>query len=97
MRIGLVRMVALGTLLVGAASLQVGGHAVAQDGAACDEGPADYRECCKQSFAKKPKLSEDARDEDIDACMSQARGGAAGQKPGQQKDDDDDSDENERE
>lgn len=52
--------------------------AVAQGGIVCQYGPASYRRCCAQSYAKKPSLGSRARADDIDACMG--KGGKASRK-----------------
>lgn len=51
--------------------------AVAQGGIVCQYGPASYRRCCAQSYARKPSLGASARASDIDACM-----GKGGKKSG---------------
>lgn len=69
LRFGMTRTLALGTLILGAASLEAG-PAAAQGGVVCSYGPASYRACCRQSYARNPRLSGSARANDIDACMN---------------------------
>jgi hypothetical protein len=45
----------------------------AQGGIVCSYGPANYRRCCRESFAKAPRLGARARANDIDACMNAGR------------------------
>ncbi|RAI42219.1 hypothetical protein [Rhodoplanes roseus] len=53
--------------------------AIAQGGVVCQYGPASYRRCCTQSYARKPSLGATARANDIDACMG--KGGKKSGKP----------------
>jgi hypothetical protein len=57
-----------------AASLIDTRPAVAQGGIVCQYGPASYRRCCTQSYARKPSLAARARANDIDACMGKGGG-----------------------
>jgi hypothetical protein len=43
--------------------------AFGQGGIGCRYGSIKYRDCCRESYRDKPKLSARARIEDIDACM----------------------------
>ena len=80
--LGTIRTLALGAVLLGAASLQAG-PAAAQGGAVCAYGPSDYRACCRQSYSRKPRMSASARADDIDACMD--RGGPSRKKRGKRQ------------
>lgn len=92
MRLGMIRMLAFGTAVIGATSLQAG--PAAAQGAVCAYGPSDYRACCKQSYARNPRMSASARAEDIEACMDRgADRPKGGQQQQQQQQDDEDEDE----
>lgn len=68
-RLDVIRTLTLGTVFFGAVSLQAV-PAAAQGGAVCAYGPASYRACCRQSYARNPRMSASARADDIDACMN---------------------------
>lgn len=94
LRLGMIRTLALGTVFLGAASLPAG-PAAAQGGAVCAYGPSDYRACCRQSYARNPRMSASARADDIDSCMARGpsrgkSGGKGKQQPKQQQDDEED-------
>ena len=87
LRLGMIRTLALGTVVLGATSLQAG-PAAAQGGIVCSYGPASYRACCRQSYARNPRLGGRARANDIDACMNggSSRRGRAGKSRSQDDD-----------
>lgn len=59
-------------LLVSLIAVGPSGPALAQGGLICDVGPADYRRCCKESYARNPELGLRARAEEIEACLKGA-------------------------
>jgi hypothetical protein len=69
LRLGMIRTLALGAVVLGAVSLEAR-PAAAQGGAVCAYGPSSYRACCRQSYARNPRMSASARADDIDACMN---------------------------
>lgn len=89
LRLGMIRTLALGTAVLGAASLQAG-PAAAQGGAVCAYGPSSYRACCRQSYARNPRMSASARADDIDACMSGGPSRRGSRSRNRHRDDDDD-------
>lgn len=60
----------LAVALAGTAVFMETRPATAQGGIVCAYGPASYRRCCSQSYARKPGLGASARAHDIDACTS---------------------------
>jgi hypothetical protein len=93
LRLGTIRMLALGTVFLGVAALQAG-PAAAQGGVVCAFGPSDYRACCRQSYASHPHMSAGARADDIDACMNREPDQDSGSSPKnkRERDEDDDND-----
>lgn len=92
LRLRTISMLALGTVFFGAAALQAG-PAAAQGGVVCSYGPSDYRACCRQSYARNPRMGASARADDIDACMdrgSSRDSGSRKSKPQRQQQQDDD-------
>jgi hypothetical protein len=69
LRVGLAGSFALATIIIGIAAVAATGPAAAQGGVVCAYGPASYRACCKQSYARNPRMGGRARADDIDACM----------------------------
>jgi hypothetical protein len=85
---------ALATAISGSAFFEATTPASAQGGIVCEYGPASYRRCCKQSYARNPSMGARARADDIDACMgkgsSDKTGGKKSKAKSKPKDDDDD-------
>jgi hypothetical protein len=69
LRFGLAGSFALATIIIGIAAVAASGPATAQGGVVCAYGPASYRACCKQSYARNARMGAQARADDIDACM----------------------------
>lgn len=49
--------------------------AAAQGGMVCSYGPSSYKACCRESYARFPRMGTLARANDIDACMKERRRG----------------------
>jgi hypothetical protein len=74
LRLGLIGAFAL-AVIVAVAAMDMTRPAAAQGGAVCAYGPASYRACCKQSYARHPRMGARARADDIDACMNKGSSG----------------------
>jgi hypothetical protein len=70
-------------VIVAVAAMEMTRPAVAQGGVVCAHGPSSYRACCKQSYARHPRMGARARADDIDACMNK---GLSGKKKKKQSD-----------
>jgi hypothetical protein len=74
LRLGLIGAFAL-AVIVAVAAMDMTRPAAAQGGAVCTYGSASYRACCKQSYARHPRMGARARADDIDACMNKGSSG----------------------
>lgn len=60
-------------IVIGAASFVLPAPpAAAQGGIVCEFGSTRYRQCCSESYRRKPNLGARARADDIDSCMKRS-------------------------